>query len=444
MPTLKSVRIRSYQVGFGDCFLLSFEYSKTDLRHVLIDFGTTELPPRGKERKAANPAQYMPLVAQSIADACKRGRLVAVVATHRHADHISGFATDNKTGKSGDIIRRLKPALVIQPWTEDPRAKRDAKTATADSARSPKRLVAGLNAMHHVAGLVLEIARRRPGWMSAEIAKELRFLGEDNLKNVSAVKNLIAMGQARGATAVWAHHGSPSGFTSRNLPGVKATVLGPPNLKQSEKIRTMRAKDPDEFWHLLGADEGPRAVNRFDPSVRSRKRRAGSKPPIEGRWFSDRLDRLRGQQLLEIVRTLDDQMNNTSVILLFEVFGKKLLFPGDAQIENWSYALQDAPDAKQTRKRLSTVDFYKVGHHGSLNATPRRLLWENFRKRKDRQLQTMVSTLSGKHGKMRNHTEVPRATLIAALEKESCLLNTEDLPFGAKPTLFHEITIRRR
>ena len=53
------------------------------------------------------------------------------------------------------------------------------------------------------------------------------------------------------------------------------------------------------------------------------------------------------------MRTLDDQMNNTSLILLFEVFGKKLLFPGDAQIENWSYALQDAPDAAKTRALLA-------------------------------------------------------------------------------------------
>ena len=43
----KSVEVRSYQVGFGDCFLLSFVYSGTDKRHVLIDFGTTGLP-RGK------------------------------------------------------------------------------------------------------------------------------------------------------------------------------------------------------------------------------------------------------------------------------------------------------------------------------------------------------------------------------------------------------------
>ena len=88
----------------------------------------------------------------------------------------------------------------------------------------------------------------------------------------------------------------------------------------------------------------------------------------------------RGDQLLEIVRILDMQMNNTSVILLFEVGTKKLLFPGDAQLENWMYSLKEAKEASAVRKLLSDVDVYKVGHHGSLNATPK-TLWNLFRKR---------------------------------------------------------------
>jgi len=48
---------------------------------------------------------------------------------------------------------------------------------------------------------------------------------------------------------------------------------------------------------------------------------------------------MTGEQLLEIVRVLDDQMNNTSLILLMEVGGLSMLFPGDAQIENWQFTL---------------------------------------------------------------------------------------------------------
>src|SRR5438045_1260135 len=136
----RQVEIRGYQVGFGDCFLVSFVYSEKDKRHVLIDFGTTEL------RKGSKPSVHMPLVAKAIKEVCggDKGQLTAVVATHRHADHISGFGTETKTGKSGEIILSLNPKVVLQPWTEDPRAAKNAKTATSDSNRSPKTFVSGL------------------------------------------------------------------------------------------------------------------------------------------------------------------------------------------------------------------------------------------------------------------------------------------------------------
>jgi hypothetical protein len=437
----RSIEIRSYQVGFGDCFLLSFVYGPTDRRHVLIDFGTTELPPRGKPRKPARPSDHMPTVARDIHAVCE-GRLTAVVATHRHADHISGFATDARTGKSGLIIKGLRPKVVLQPWTEDPDAKKDARTATRDSSRSPKSFTAGLATMQDVARMVYELAEKPPAWMGPSLQKELSFIGQDNIANRSAVENLIAMGKAEGAKAVWAHHGSPAGLDAL-LPGVKVHVLGPPNLVQTQKIRKMRSKDPDEFWHLLAGPKSLQGANVLAQGIAHRKS-GRSSLPVEARWFREKLDRMRGEQLLQIVRTLDDQMNNTSLILLFEVGRRKLLFPGDAQIENWSYALQDAKDAVKTRSLLASVDVYKVGHHGSLNATPKKLLWEGFRKRnksaKER-LRTLLSTMPGKHGKVQNRTEVPRRPLLEALEKETLLWNTDDLPFGAQPELCNKIVI---
>jgi beta-lactamase superfamily II metal-dependent hydrolase len=424
----KLVEIRAYQVGFGDCFLVSFVYPKDEPRHVLVDFGTTELP------RGATPSQHLPRIANHIKQVCG-GSLAAVVATHRHADHISGFATDGKSGGAGRIIAALKPRLVLQPWTEDPKAARDARTATADSKRSPKSFVGGLKAMHRLAEHAWRVALNPPAAMSAAVAKQLRFLGMDNIRNKSAVDNLIAMGARPGARAVWAHHGSNSGL-EKLLPGVKVRVLGPPTLAQSEKIRRMRSSDPDQFWQLLGGERSMRGM-RVAPPL------ADGRVPAEARWFRDRIASLSAEQLLEIVRVLDDQMNNTSLILLFEVGGKRLLFPGDAQIENWSWALQDAPDHEKTRKLLAEVDFYKVGHHGSRNATPRKLLWENFAKRgKARgRLKTALSTLKGKHGSAAKKTEVPRGTLLKALQGETEFLSTQDHSL-ASPEPCQTITLR--
>jgi beta-lactamase superfamily II metal-dependent hydrolase len=416
-----AVEVRSYQVGFGDCFLVSFLYSKGDKRHILIDFGTTELP------KGLKPSEHMRTVAEAIKQECA-GRLTAVVATHRHADHISGFATDDKSGHAGEIIAECKPRLVLQPWTEDPQAAKDAKTASKTTTRSTKGFVAGLNAMHHVAAAVQQIALSPPRSMSAAIAKQLSFLGMDNIRNKSAVENLIQMGKA--GRAVFANHGARSGLDAL-LPGVKVRVLGPPDLTQSEKIKKMRSTDPDQFWQLVGGPKALGALGAMDVGRRQAKARIPL--PAEARWFSERLSVMTNEQLLEIVRTLDDQMNNTSLILLFEFGGKKLLFPGDAQIENWSYALEDAPNAAETRKLLAGVDLYKVGHHGSRNATPKQLLWDGFSKRsagKGGRLRTMLSTLPGKHGTPAKKTEVPRATLLSALRSETDLLSTDDLKKG--------------
>ena len=424
-----SVEIRAYQVGFGDCFLLSFIYGEKDKRHVLIDFGTTGLPKRGT--KTVKPSQYMPLVANDIARVCDGGGLTAVVATHRHEDHISGYGTDDATGKSGEIIKSLAPRVVLQPWTEDPDAARDATKATRDSSRSPKSFTAGLRDKQAIARMVFDLAASKPTWMSASLQRELSVLGMENIANRSAVENLIAMGAAKGAKAVWAHHGSRSGL-ERLLPGVKVRVLGPPDLTQTESIRKQRKTDPDQFWHLLAGGTAT-AVNPLASGLSRGTKRVTSSVPVEGRWFRQRLQSLRGSQLLEIVRTLDDEMNNTSLILLFEVFGKKMLFPGDAQIENWSYALVDSPDAARTRAVLAGVDVYKVGHHGSLNATPKKLLWEAFTKRgPEKRLKTVLSTMPGKHGKVANKTEVPRRTLLTALESESDLASTTDLSFAEK------------
>jgi hypothetical protein len=137
--------------------------------------------------------------------------------------------------------------------------------------------------------------------------------------------------------------------------------------------------------------------------------------------------------MLRIVRILDSALNNTSLILLFEVKGTgeplRLLFPGDAQIENWEYALKKAPEKDRNLDLLRQVDLYKVGHHGSRNATPRTLynLWTDPAT-DDRPLAAVMSTKAGVHGKSAA-TRVPRKTLVAALDTRTSerLYSTEGI-----------------
>jgi hypothetical protein len=116
--------------------------------------------------------------------------------------------------------------------------------------------------------------------------------------------------------------------------------------------------------------------------------------------------------------------------MLFEVGDQKLLFPGDAQIENWQYALDMARKDPKISKLLTETTLYKVGHHGSRNATPKSL-WESFEKRSDQparidRLRTVVSTMKGKHGETPD-TAVPLPKMVEVMQKESNYNSTEDI-----------------
>ena len=409
----EQVTIRTYQVGFGDCFLLSFQYAGNVEKHVLIDFGTTKLPPKA-------PKSRMLDIANDIAKRTKGG-LHAVVATHRHADHISGFATMTSGKGSGDVIRGLKPAFVAQPWTEDPKLAPDAK-APPDRAGDQKH-IAALSAMHDVARQSFRIGRNAR-YLGKNIREQLSFLGEDNISNPSAVRNLMTMGKKQ----LYLKAGDKAEFDTEL--GIKIHVLGPPTLKQTDTIAKQRSRDPNEFWQLRAAaarDTLPVADGKPAPLFPRYVASKGPGYPIEARWLIYRARNMQGDQMLEIVRSLDKAMNNTSVILVFEMGSKRLLFPGDAQIENWQYALSQ----KANQDLLASVNVYKVGHHGSLNATPVSL-WKKFKNKSTskggkNRLDALMSTLEGKHGDKDSNTEVPRRTLVSALEANTNLFTTQSL-----------------
>ncbi len=415
-----SVRIRMYQVGFGDCFLLTFTYRKPQPpRHVLIDFGTTETP--GGSTKA-----LLASIAANIRDTVGSDPF-AVVATHRHTDHVAGFDPGTKGDGPGAIIAALKPRWVVQPWTEQPDLAVDAKAPRGAKGMAARRDT--LASLHHIARHIVEsdLPLLRPALGATATMAQLAFIGQDNITNARAVKNLMTMGRndyvyAGKATKL-------QGF----LPGVKVHVLGPPTVRQQAGVAKQRASDPDEFWQLqaraLGATPAggsPAALFEDYPQV------GGNRAPTWARWTVHAMRQARGDQLLGLVRSLDKAMNNTSVVLLFE-FGKhKLLFPGDAQIENWEYALAHPTFAPLLRD----ISVYKVGHHGSRNATPKSL-WNRWfpddpHVPAKKSMTSMMSTRPGKHGDENLGTEVPRESLVDALKKKTHLVATDemgDVPF---------------
>ena len=425
-PRPKSAQLRAYNVGFGDCLLLSIDYAAS-ARHVLIDFGTSKLPARA-------PATRMLDVAKAIEQETG-GHLDLIVATHRHSDHISGFGA----AKSGDVIESLQPAAVLQPWTEHPDLDPAARTpAAAESAQGRLALSRTLHYMSAFAGGAASEGRRLAAVarFPKSVASRLEFLGETNITNPAAVERLMAMGRA--GRPLHASFGDDLGLDDL-LPGVTIDVLGPPTLEDHPSIARQTTEDAEQFWHLAGswglaASERSATVHDLAPLFSTGH--VLKRVPQAAKWLVPQIERAYAEEVLSLLRVLDGVLNNTSLILLMRIADTTLLFPGDAQIENWSYALFDAPNADQIRRRLAKTHVYKVGHHGSLNGTPK-TMWNDLARRGDEQapgrLITVLSTAAGKHGDARRNTEVPRRVLLEALRAGSDARTTQSTRSNKRP-----------
>jgi hypothetical protein len=378
----KRLKLRMYQVGFGDSFLLTFTYAQGN-KHVLIDCGSN-----------AKHGYDIDDVAADILDVCKT-EPVAIVATHRHKDHIAGFG-----GKAWKSLKKLKVKRVIQPWTEHPDLDPDATAPSAVGTAAVK-TVAKLSSLQALAAKIAELAPD----LIRDVALRERVLGvaANNMKNPELVKNLASFKNITDYVEC-----GTKGVLKTFLPGVKVHVLGPPT---RDEASFSYAGDSDEYWSLVGG--------RSD-RAESQRVKGGppldlyDEPPIHAKWLKARLDKLREQRWLEIVTAVDSALNNTSVILVFEIGKHVLLFPGDAQLENWRFALAQ----HGVKDLLAKVTWYKVGHHGSHNATPKSM-WTALAKRGNG-LSTLLSTHH--HG---SYPDVPQHHLVEALDGESHLYSTE-------------------
>ena len=312
-----------YQVGFGDCFLVSFPGP----HHMLIDCGVHPGGDNGKLESAV----------QNIAEVTG-GKLDLLIATHAHRDHLSGFAAYEK------VFSTFEVAEVWLPWTENPKdpdavrikGAQQAMTATLVSHFSASPLPAD---QQKAVDSVLEIASGN------ERALQLLKTG------------------FKGATVTYLDAGRTFDAVSK-IPGLSASILGPP---RDQKL--LGRMDPPTDQRFLRADGNTVIVsNAIRPFDKSWVVDGGATPQYAAIGE-------REKNLIAVASTasqafpfaLDDNLNNTSIVALFSYGGQHLLFPGDAQFGNWKNWI-DKPESKDL---LAKVTFFKVAHHGSLNATPR-------------------------------------------------------------------------
>src|SRR6202161_3396933 len=79
------IRVRMYRVGFGDFFLVTFLADAGDPVHIIIDCGVF---------KGTSQTGDIGSIEAAVADMAQttNGQVALIIVTHRHADHIAGFA----------------------------------------------------------------------------------------------------------------------------------------------------------------------------------------------------------------------------------------------------------------------------------------------------------------------------------------------------------------
>lgn len=159
--------------------------------------------------------------------------------------------------------------------------------------------------------------------------------------------------------------------------GLSAQILGPPIDKSLVSQMTNK-----NHQYLTAADEpGEGALKPFPDQYKADPAKEYPKEAFKYYNPSEIAKLVGGNQpdaLAARAAAADNTLNNQSLVVLFSFQGKNLLFAGDAQWGNWENFLYGGAygtpgHTKLTDKAasiLSNIDFYKVGHHGSTNATP--------------------------------------------------------------------------
>jgi beta-lactamase superfamily II metal-dependent hydrolase len=422
------LRVRMYRIGFGDFFLLTVP-TKSGPEHILIDCGV----------HAGNIGSMDDCVKDLVKET--GGKLALVIATHYHADHLSGFASNY------DDFAEFEVGGV---WITN---RLDPKNAGA------VKFHAQITSLAHQLRLRLG-ARTDPAGIQA-IAKMQNALGVQlgagEVGNAKALK-LLTKG-FKNKPPVFYYQGGDDPELPEALKGaITAQLLGP-SPKDSEG--TFSGTDNKKEQYLAAAaDEGLPGTDRFAPCEKEwpatsrdypaaafREYRTEKQIEKKHRGLPAALEGvLRAAQpdvLLAMADALDGTLNNQSLVILFTCQGKKLLFVGDAQWGNWSYWLYgkkvtgaDPGITENAKEILGSIDFYKVGHHGSTNASPIPAVAAINKK-----CVAMCSTETGfpkakrPYGDPEKGTEVPRTKLMDALEKqtENKLVRSDWIKVGDAP-----------
>lgn len=341
----REVVVRMYNVGFGDCFLVTIPTPDgMDERRILIDCGT-----HPSSTGAHTATGTVPLILEDLIAEAGRLRIDVVVMSHRHRDHVSGFTSERWA--------EVEVGEVWMPWTENP----------TDQVATTLREKMGVAAD----ALTLAASSFSKKSLAVDAANEL-LANNLALRNESAMETL--WNGFSGKPMRQYLFAQPNPIETPQLPGVKVHILGP---SQDEAvIRNLEPPKSETFAHAASETTAAAAVLPFDsewavPAARATKGAGFQGTRVPGQIVGA-IRALAADELLAAAASFTSSINGTSLMLVLEIGDLFLFFPGDAQWGTWKRVLDDPA----LRALLRRCTFYKIGHHGSHNATPRTFVKE--------------------------------------------------------------------
>lgn len=442
------IRVRMYRVGFGDFFLITLLTNGSKPVHVIVDCGVF----KGTSQKGDIGS-----IEAAVADMARTtgGQVALVIMTHRHADHIAGFA------RCADTFKTLTVGGVWMPIWE--------------SEYEPKALKFQAELTRTAVGLRQHFAKasvRGSGQTALQYVEnatgELDVAGAAATGSNAAALDLLKHGFS-GVTPHYYTRGDKAQLPQALADaGLSCQILGPPPVTDIDLMKLMDLqKNVGQYLAQDGGDVSRRfapfnseweikppgvstngsstmySSESFREWARGERKSWESVTSEEARQARLTMERLLQQSqpiaALTAAKQLNSFLNNQSLVVLFTFKGKKLLFVGDAQAGNWEHWLfdTDTPDKQASgtmgtvaRQILTSLDFYKVGHHGSGNATPKSAA--ELMGAQGHKFAALCSTEAGVYGTedpddSTKGTEVPRGPLLAKLATESALVRSDQI-----------------
>ncbi len=328
--------IRAYRVGCGDCIYVRIPQGN-DGFHILIDCGK-----KGSVELLEKAVRHLEATMLPDGDAPGKKRLDLIVATHRHEDHIKGF---DKEWFKNIQVRNVWLSAVMDP--EHPQAEK-------------------VHELHALAGAQM----RRLAGSGRALSPQVEILASAyGVSNDAADDFLMStLPKANEIEPKFVHAGMTPEQLGLDVEGATIRVLAP-------------ERDIDHFY--LGAETGTslKGFQAVSSAARPRARRSeGPAPGTAPKNISAGDFRLLQSGMLSngLAFAAKDTaiQNNMSVVLLIEWERRRLLFVGDAE---WDREFKEGKDngswnVMWEKHRLThlkdPLDFLKIGHHGSVNATP--------------------------------------------------------------------------